>query len=320
MKNPRDVLRLDSMNKSLREIASILHCSKDTAAATLKRAKEAKITWETAEKMTDEQLKHRLYPARNRAVLSHDPEYMEYLEKELSKKGVTKKLLWTEYCQKCRNEGTSPLMYSAFCHKIQRFRAVKRATMRISLEPSSRIEVDWCGATGFFQDERTGKRKKLYYFVGVLAYSLYTYVEACEDMKLETWIRCHVNMFTFFGGSAKELVPDNLAVGVTKPSYLLDPQIHRTYQDLGIHYSTAIVPARVSRPKDKNRAESAVNGITTWLIAALRHEVFFSAAEANAVVKTKLQEYNTKAFSAREGSRKSLPPMQNTFPLKSGQW
>ena len=52
----------------------------------------------------------------------------EYIRKELLRNGVTKKLLWTEYCEYCRLCNRDPLMYSQFCHYIQQEEQKRRAT------------------------------------------------------------------------------------------------------------------------------------------------------------------------------------------------
>ena len=56
----------------------------------------------------------------------------------------------------------------------------------------------------------------IYLFVGCLPFSRYSYVEPAPDMKQDTWLRCHVRMFEFFGGSTPCIVPDNLKTGVTR--------------------------------------------------------------------------------------------------------
>ncbi|HOI25784.1 MAG TPA: hypothetical protein PK581_09405, partial [Caldisericia bacterium] len=53
----------------------------------------------------------------------------------------------------------------------------------------------------------------------------------------------------YFGGVARMIVPDNLKTGVTH----LDggvPAIQQSYQEMAEHYATAIIPARVRRPRD----------------------------------------------------------------------
>ena len=47
------------------------------------------------------------------------------------------------------------------------------------------------------------------------------------------------------------------------------------------HYGTAILPARVRRPRDKAKVEVAVQVVQRWILARLRHRRFFSLAELN---------------------------------------
>ena len=67
-----------------------------------------------------------------------------------------------------------------------------------------------------------------------------------------------------------------------------------------------ILPARVRKPKDKPNAEGSVGVISTWITAALRNEQFFSLAELNAAIRTKLDEHNARKFQKKECSRLSL--------------
>ena len=68
--------------------------------------------------------------------------------------------------------------------------------------------------------------------------------------------------------------------GVT-PASRYEPGISRTYQDMASHYGTAVLPARVRRPRDKAKVEVAVQVVQRWVLARLRHRRFFSLAELN---------------------------------------
>lgn len=72
------------------------------------------------------------------------------------------------------------------------------------------------------------------------------------------------------------------------------------------HYGTAIIPARVRKPKDKPTADGTVNNVSIWITAALRNEQFFSLAELNAAIKKKLEQFKTNTFQKKECSRRSL--------------
>ena len=91
------------------------------------------------------------------------------------------------------------------------------------------------------------------------------------------------------------VVPDNLKSGVSK-ACRYDPQTNPAYQQLAQHYGTAIVPARPYKPKDKAKAEVAVQIIERWILARLRHHTFFSLVELNACIKALLEEVNHKRF------------------------
>jgi len=101
------------------------------------------------------------------------------------------------------------------------------------------------------------------------------------------------------------LIPDNLKTGVDKASWD-SPTLNKVYQEMAEHYGTAVIPARVRKPKDKPNVEGTVGIVSTWIIAALRHQKFFSLTELNQAIKEKLNEFNNKPFQKKEGSRRSV--------------
>jgi len=153
-------------------------------------------------------------------------------------------------------------------------------------------------------DNETGEIINAYVIVGVLASSQYAYVEAFLSQNQECWITAHIHMYNFFGGVTRILIPDNLKTGVEKPSWY-SPTINKTYHEMAEHYETAVIPARVRKPKDKPNAESAVGIISTWIIAALRNQKFFTLRELNQAIRERLLQFNSKPFQKKEGSRLS---------------
>jgi transposase len=77
-----------------------------------------------------------------------------------------------------------------------------------------------------------------------------TYAEATWTQNLWDWIHAHVRAFEFFDGTSQLVIPDNLKSGVKTPCYY-EPELNRTYGDLGAHYGVGILPARPYRPRDK---------------------------------------------------------------------
>lgn len=241
----------------------------------------------------------------------------EQVFRELARNGVTLKLLWAEYCEDCRQANQQPFMYSQFCFHFQQYAEKDRATMHIPRKPGDRIEVEWAGDKMYIVDRDTGEATPAYLFIGVLSFSMYAYAEACSGMDMENWINAHVNMFRYFGGSAVMLVPYNLKTGVDHTQDWYTPQINRTYHELAEYYNTAVIPARVRRPKDKSSTEGTVGVVSTRIIAALHNRKLFSLQELNQAVQEKLEEHNQVPFTKREGSRSSVfLNQENTFLQK----
>jgi transposase len=299
----REILRLYSQEISQRNIALSCNCSRNTVASVILRSEECGLFWPLAAGVTDGALHKQFFPKK--AEASRKMPNLEYLHKELRKQGVTLSLLWNEYCGICRLEGNIPLMYSQFCYHYQQYAQKHRASMHIPRKPAEITEIDWAGKTLSLIDRATGELLPAYVFVSALSYSQYAYAEAFLDQKMESWIDAHVHMFEYYQGVTKMLVPDNLRTGVTAPDWYT-PTINRTYHELAEHYNTAVVPARSKRPKDKPNAEGAVGIISTWIIAALRHQEFFTLHDLNRAILSKLKELNSRAFQKKTGSRLSI--------------
>ena len=115
----REILRLKSLGISEREIATSCGVSRNTVSRVCKRAAELNIQWPLDPSVTDKDLQERLFPREATTAPGKRLPDFEYIRKELLKNGVTKKLLWTEYLEVCRQAGEAPLMYSQFCYHIQ---------------------------------------------------------------------------------------------------------------------------------------------------------------------------------------------------------
>jgi transposase len=73
------------------------------------------------------------------------------------------------------------------------------------------------------------------------------------------------------------------------------------------HYGLAVVPARPYKPRDKAKVEAGVQVAQRWIVAALRHQKFFSLAELNEAIAPLLDKLNRRPFRKRpEASRASL--------------
>ena len=307
----REILRLHSQGISSRIIAESLRCSRNTIKRVLEKAKEEKISWPLASDFSDPLLEQKLFGKQVRILKRKMPDY-DYVHHEMARSGVTLTLLWNEYCESCKLESSRPLMYSQFCHHYQEYAAKTKATLRIDYKPGDRMEVDWAGDTAFIKNSITGKQIPVYMFATVLPCSGYAYVEGFFSRNLESWIKAHVNAYQFFGGATRILTPDNLKTGVQKADWY-SPVINKTYHEMAEHYGTAVIPTGVRKPREKAVVERTVGITSTWIIAALRKQQFFSLFELNQAVMQKLKEFHKKPFQKREGCRESAFEEERQF-------
>lgn len=301
MINYREILRLKSHGYSQRQIESSVGSSRSTIREVITLAEEKELEWPFPADLTNDELKKFLYPGRVSSAGRKIPDYA-YVHQELAKPGVTLTLLWSEYCAQAENEKQIPYQYTQFCDNYRSFARKTKATMRIKRKPGELLEVDWAGKTLSVHDDVTGEVYPAYVFVASLPCSLYSYAEAFLSMTSENWISAHINTYRYFGGATRILVPDNLKTAVITHGRS-EIILNRSYQEMAEHYNTAVIPARPRSPKDKPTAEGSVGVISTWIIAALRNEKFFSIQSLNEAVKLKLEDFNRKPFQKKEGSR-----------------
>ena len=100
----REILRLKSLGFSDRNIALSCSVSRNTVKRVIDKAEEKHISWPLDFDMTDAVLDELLFPSNKSVTQRRLPDY-DYIRKELLRKGVTKKLLWVEYCEDCRLSG-----------------------------------------------------------------------------------------------------------------------------------------------------------------------------------------------------------------------
>lgn len=299
----REILRLKSQDYSIRRIASVVGSSHHTVTEALDSAENLGIAWPLDDSVTNEELQALFYPGRYAYASPYTQPNYQWIHDELAKKGVTLTLLWEEYSRKVRDTGGVPYMYTQFCEKYRRWARVTKATMRITHKPGDAMQVDWAGDPLYVTDPVTGEISPAYIFIAVLPCSWYTYAEACDDMKMENWLLCHIHAYNYFGGVTRLLVPDNCKTATTSNTRY-ETVLNKSYQEMAEHYGTAIVPTRVREPKDKAAVEGSVRFASTWITAALRDRKFFSIAEAQQAVLEKLEELNRRPFKKpRTGCR-----------------
>jgi transposase len=140
--------------------------------------------------------------------------------------------------------------------------------------------VDYTGAKLAVVDPDTGEIRDAEVFVHCMAASNFIYSEAQWSQDTASWIGGHQRAYEDLGGVPPMTVVDNLKAGVTHPCRY-EPDLNRTYHDFAVHCGTAVVPARIKKPRDKAKAETAVQIVERELMAPLRNVTLIGLAGAN---------------------------------------
>ena len=281
---------------SIHKIAASLSIARSTVTECLRRAANAGIAWPLAQVLDDAQLEARLYPKKQAAPDVGLPDFA-HLQQELSRPGVTRLLLWQEY----KAQHPDGLQYSAFCDHFRAFLHTAEPVMRFEHRAGDKCFVDYAGHTAEVIDRSSGEIRQAQIFVAVLGCSNYTYAEASWTQTLADWLGAHVRALQFLGGVPAAFVPDNLKSGVDR-AHRYDPDLNRAYAEFAEHYGVAILPARVRKPRDKSKVETAVQIVERWILARLRNRQFFSLTELNTAIDELLIELNERPFQKLDGS------------------
>lgn len=301
--NVKLILELRSAGMGRNAIATSRHISKNSVGDVFHIADRMGISYEDIAQMDEDAVYRKFYPDKFALENLYDKPDYEYVHQELKRTGVTLKLLWQEYQDKCRASGNIPMGYTKYCQGYSEYTIINKLTSHLEHKPGAAVEVDWSGPSMAYVDTSTGEIVTVYLFVGTLPYSQYSYVEPCRDMKMDSFIRAHIHMYEFFGGVATRLVCDNLKTGVVSHPKEGEVVLTVDYEAMGSHYQTAIMPASIRKPKQKASVEGTVGKIATAIIARLRNEAFYSFEDLKAAVAKKLYGFNHESFQKREGSR-----------------
>ncbi len=210
-----------------------------------------------------------------------------------------------------------PVSYSAVWRLVQHLEPkTPEAFVRVEVPPGSEAQVDF-GYAGLARDPLTGRPRKAWVFVMVLSFSRHLYAELVFDQRVETWLRCHVNAFQFFGGVPQRIVLDNLKSAILD-ACVHDPAVQRAYRECAEHYGFLIDPNPPRTPWLKGKVESGVHYVKrNWLAgrelgllddpnAALRHWTLTVAGER---VHGTTKQHPLAVFRRFEqGALQPLPP------------
>lgn len=303
--NIRLILELLEAGLSQRSIAKSRKISRNSIQQVYKIAQAKQITLESIRDISDSDLYEKFFPGKYQAEKVYTlPDY-ESVNFELKHKGVTLNLLWNEYKSRVLEQEGVPVQYTKFCKDFHKYVAKNNVVSHLEKKPGSRCEVDWSGQGMHYIDAMTGDKVKVHLFVGILPYSNYSYAEPTLDMKQNTWLQCHINMYNFFKGVPSITVCDNLKTGVISHPREGDIVLNHDYEAMALHYGTVIMPTGVRKPRHKANVEGLVRSLATALIGKFRNTAFKSFAELKETVTKEMRAFNETGFQKKPGSRSS---------------
>ena len=138
------------------------------------------------------------------------------------------------------------------------------AYLRLHTLPGEQAQVDW----GHFGKIRVGRAQRpLSAFVMVLSWSRAIHVLFTLDQTMESFLRGHVEAFTYFGGSARTLLYDNLKTAVlARQGQVIE--FHPRLLELAGHYHFLPRPCAVARGNEKGRVERQIRFLRDRFFAA----------------------------------------------------
>jgi len=188
-----EIRRLAEIDKlSGRVIAQRLHCSRHTVAAALKLQQPPAPTAAPRTSLLDP------YVGQIKDLLARYPDLSAVrIREEMARAGYT---------------GSASVL-RRYLRKIRPARG--RVYQEVHYQPAQAMQVDW-GECGSVQVGST--RRKVSVFVAVLCYSRLLYIEFTLSQRKAEFYRNLVNALTFFGGSPRHLIFDNLKAAVLNGS------------------------------------------------------------------------------------------------------
>ena len=216
------------------------------------------------------------------------PDYEADAKLMATRKNMTLVFLWNRYSKKCVEEGKRFYQYRQYCELYNN---------------AQKMEVDFAGQTFDMTDPLTGEILPIVVFVAILPYSQYIYAEGMLSTKEPQWIEVNNHALDYFGGVPALVVCDNCKQAVIANRDWIEPELNKDYADWADHYGTAILPAKVRKPKFKSSVENAVGILEKGFFHKLEERQYFSLEQFNKDLWNELELLNKAPFKKKEHNR-----------------
>lgn len=302
------IIKRYALNLSGTQIAKDLGCSKSGVNDFLKRFEECKtISFPLPDGITNYGIAELVYGKVSGQGIRNEtfvlPDYAEVHQQMTSRKNMTLIYQWNRYKKKCEKDNLKYYSYRQFCERYGMWCNDNEEDAHFSHVIAQTMEVDFAGKTFEMIDRLTGEIMDIVVFVAILPYSQMIYAEGMVSTKEPQWIQVNNNALKFYGGVPAIVVCDNCKQAVVANDDWIHPTLNKDYADWAEHNGTAIVPAKVRKPKFKSSVENAVGILEKGFFHDLEDRKYFSLEQFNEDLWYMLGLLNREKMKNKEHSR-----------------
>jgi len=297
MKIDREMLKQALLGSaSCNAIAMARGISHNTVRRALRLLREAGVTAEKIDQMTDTALGEILYPGRK--VFQHIyPDWQQeiaYLEL-----GHTNMEAHARYEFEVGRKNA--IAYSTYCEQLAKYRKSQAVELRHRHQPGYMLQIDPAG----YRPEGIENTivRKFVLLVAVLPASGFYGGRVIRSQSTSDIIEGVISILEAIGGVPETIRSDNLKAVVVGHKANRDPIINSAFLQFADYYSMRVTPARVYKPKDKGSVENAVKHIQRHLKVRLRKQPLRDINGINHILVEIIDGLNDKNLKRRKENR-----------------
>lgn len=302
------IIKRYALGMSGAEIARQLGCSKSGVNEFLKAFEKCEsLDFPLPEGITNYAIAELVYGKSSTAGTRDEsyelPDYPVVHSQLTTRKNMTLVYQWNAYKKRCEKDGLKFYSYRQFCERYGKWCSDNEESAHFTPIIAQTMEVDFAGKTFRMTDRLTGEISDIVVFVAVLPYSQMIYAEGMISTKEPQWIQVNNNALHFFGGVPALVICDNCKQAVIANNDWIQPELNKDYAEWAAHNNTAILPAKVRKPKYKSSVENSVGILEKGIFHDLEEQQYFSLEQFNADLWKKLEALNRRSFKNKEHSR-----------------
>jgi transposase len=187
MSKVKKILKLLSQGASKRSISEQCRISRNTVDKYATIFQSHPLGYSGLLKLSDKELYSVIAPPAEHEP-THDELYGLFPDmlNKLSRKGVTRLMLWEEY----KSDYPQGVQYSQFCEHFKRFERTQKITSILEHKAGDKMMVDFAGKKPKLTDPDTGLQTSIEYFVAILPCSQYTFACGSLSQQIPDFLGC----------------------------------------------------------------------------------------------------------------------------------